>query len=108
MAKKTIKKLSKSLLVSPTVVYLHHNSKQMKTQNTAAKTLTIAQIKKTANAYLSSIEGLPVYVRVRVVRGTFHCDNFGSYFLVSLAQMLRDQTGLRFTHMTASMARLEK
>lgn len=78
--------------------------------NTENKTETQInnEIKKVVNAYIES-KCLPKWFRLRVVRGTYHLDNIGEYFyLISLSQLLENLTGLKFEHMTNSMARLKK
>lgn len=63
------------------------------------------EVKRQVNAYLKE-KKLPEWFKVRVVRGTYHLDNISEYFyLISLSQLLEQVTGLKFNHMTASMAR---
>jgi len=77
---------------------------QMK-NNTPAAMLTDTQIRQKTNAYLAS-KGLPNWVKVRIIRGTYHIDNIGNYFaFASAATILHQATGLMFESMTISMAR---
>jgi hypothetical protein len=67
--------------------------------------LTDYQIRTKTNAYLAD-KGAPAWMKVRIVRGTYHIDNVGNLFaFASAAMVLQAATGMVFESMSISMAR---